>query len=259
MKNNLLKVFAIVIICLFSVSLLNNSYATSVCTIKGFFSPSNPQPGQEVTIDVSASQINEGIAGVQFTLDYEAEKFELISATPTSEWDLTQTESLIVLMTKTSEVTTNTGTLATIKLKVKDDASLSTTSIKLTNIAVTTDDSDLVTIGEISQDITITSKQGQQENSSSESNNTPTNVVPNNNNTNQNNSYPIDNNVDANKIVVVNGNSSNGSSAKNADSSSATKTLPKTGNAKVLPIIITIGIITLGVGITSYKKYNNIK
>ena len=253
MKNNVLKVFAIMIICLFSMSLLSSCYAASVCTIKFVTSPSNPQPGQRVTIEVSATEINEAIAGVGFTLEYDADIFEVVNATATEAWEITQTESLFTLLTKNYEATTTTGKLATIVLKVKDDASLGTTDITFANIEATTDDADVVTIGSQTQEITITSSEGQEVNPPSEENTTPTNsVVP------SNTTYPT-NDVDNNRIVLVNGNSTNSSTPKSSDSSASKTSLPKTGISKILPIVITITILAAGISFITYKKYKGIK
>ena len=130
MKNNVLKVLTILIISILVIGVLNNSYAVSVCTIKGNFSPNNPNPGQEVTIDISATEINEAIAGVGFTLEYDAEKLDIVSSTATELWEISQTETLFTILTKNFEATNNTGKIATLKLKVKENATISETTIK---------------------------------------------------------------------------------------------------------------------------------
>lgn len=192
MKNKVLKALIMFIISIISIGILNNSYAVSVCTIKGEFSPNNPIPGQEVTIDISATEINEAIAGLSFSLEYDEEKLDFVSATATDLWEISQTETLFTILTKNYEATNNTGKIATIKLKVKENASASETTIEFTNIEATTDDGDSVTIGDISSKINIGTKSEQQENNTSENDTTPaedtqTNVKPDNDNNNENN------------------------------------------------------------------------
>ena len=287
MKNKVLKILSMFIIIALYIGLLNNSYAASVCTIKGVFSPSNPQPGQEVTIDISATEINEGITGLSFSLEYDAEKFEIISATATDEWELSQTESLYTILTKNYEATTSTGKVATLKLKVMENAPISQITLKLTNIEVTTDDADSVAVGDISQSINIIAKEEQQENNPSENDNTPEEDKPSNvesdneNNENTNNESINDNSnnnnnqnqqptekpansteIDNNKIVVVNKDTNSGSSTKteltNKDSSTIDKSLPKTGRPIIYTIAIVVALIGVGASFIVYRKYKNI-
>ena len=280
MKNNVLKILTILIISVLAIGVLNNSYAVSVCTIKGNFSPNNPNPGQEVTIDISATEINEAIAGVGFTLEYDTEKFDIITVTDTDSWEIDRSENSFTLVTKNREAITNTGKIATVKLKVKDNAPISESTIKLTSIEVATDDGDLVSIGDISEIINITAKEEQQENQHSGGNDTkpeennPTDVdserenenTNNNNNDNQNEQQTqkptTSTDVDSNKIVVVNGNKNSGSSTKaessSKDSSITNKSLPKTGITTICIGAIVIALIGMVASFMAYRKYKNI-
>ena len=251
MNNKKLKVLIMLIISILSIGILKNSYAVSVCTIKGEFSPNNPIPGQEVTIDISATEINDAIAGLGFSLEYDAEKFDIVSATATDLWEISQTETLFTILTKNFEATKNTGKIATIKLKVKENVSTSETTIKLTNVEVTTDDGGSVNIGDISETINITTKEGQQENKPSENDAKPTEKPT------------ISTEVDNNKIVDVNGKTNSGASTKdestNKDASTTNKLLPKTGVNMVYTIAITVVLIGMGASFAAYRKYKNIK
>lgn len=274
MKNNVLKILAFMIIGLICISALNTSYAASVCTIKGFFSPSNPKQGQEVTVEISADQINEAIAGVGFTLEYDTELFDYISEEVAEEWDLTKTDSLFTILTKNNEATTKTGKIIAIKLKVKENVNISTTPIKISHIEVTTDTADTVNIEDITQEINITSnqeqEQGQQEQEQEEQeqqeqqeqqNNIPaeTENKDNNQNNNSSNEKPTTTtDVDTNRIKVINGDKSNNDSLQKTDSSTATKKLPKTGIATISFITIAISIIVSIICYNAYRKYKNI-
>ena len=294
MKKNVLKVLIMLIISILAIGILNNSYAVSVCTIKGELSPNNPNPGQEVTIDISATEINEAIAGLSFTLEYDAEKLEMISATATDLWKMDISENSFTIITQNNEAITNTEKIVTIRLKVKDNAPISESTIKLTHIEVATDDADAVTIEDISNDINIVAKSEQQENKPSGDDNKPaedkpTDVDSENENNNENNSNNENNNnnnnnnektnndnqnqqptekpststeVDNNKIVVVNGNTNRGSSTKaessNKDASTTNKSLPDTGLTMIYTIAIAVVLIGMGASFIAYRKYKNI-
>lgn len=273
MKNNVLKILAFMIIGLICISALNTSYAASVCKIKGFFSPSNPKQGQEVTVEILADQINEAIAGVGFTLEYDTELFDYISEEVAEEWDLTKTDSLFTILTKNNEATTKTGKIIAIKLRVKENASISTTPIKISHIEVTSDTADTVNIEDITQEINITSnqdqeqEQGQQEQEQEQQeqqeqqNNIPaeTENKDNNQNNNSSNEKPTTTtDVDTNRIKVINGDKSNNDSLQKTDSSTATKKLPKTGIATISFITIAISIIASIICYNAYRKYKNI-
>lgn len=252
MKNKVLKVFLTVIIILCGGILLNNSYAASVCTIKGFFSPNNPSIGQEVKIEISATQINEGINELKFNLEYDLKKFELESVNANNKWNVIQTENLFEISTKNHEVTTETGKIITIFLKVKNNTSISSTTIKLSNITVTTEDEATVKIGDIEQEISINENAEPQDKNTIKDENV---VVPENTIKKEEGKTDIDNTSieNSNKIQITN---ENGSLSKNnIDSSTTNKILPKTGINNIIEISIILTIIVIISSYIAYRKY----
>lgn len=271
MKNRVIKFFAVIIISLICISLLNYSYAGSPCTPFASLKPSNPQPGDEITIDFSFTNIHDPVTSISFYLKYEHEKFEYVDAIATDFWNISVIEDNFFISSKNNEATTTTGKFATIKLKVKDNAVASTETIEWKDIDVGFDDrSSYKFEKEYEKDWTVTIQQKngtQNENTSGGNTNTSggDNNTPGGNTSNSGGS-PIGNtnggrssdSIDESKIVTINGNSSNAGSTKGSDASTTTKTLPKTGRST----IITLGIVlaTLGIAFSYvwYRKYKNI-
>ena len=169
MKLRLLKIILLLIIIL-CICVFNNSYATSVGTIKGFFKPNNPLPGDEVMVQISSTQLNEGITTVSFDLEYDGEKLDFVSDTPTENWKLTKQENTYTLTTEDGNATTTTGEIVTIKLKVTENAPISTSIIKITKLQLITEDKTKVSIGDITEEIKITAEEQKQQPEQQEAN-----------------------------------------------------------------------------------------
>ena len=280
MNKKIFKIMVIMIIMLLiSAGLMNSTYAAdepNPCVVDFGrtypITPSNPLPGQEITIQPVIKDITYPIATVSFVIDYDSTKIEFVSKEGTDEWDLDLIGTTFTATTKTKESTTKTGKLGTIKLKVKDDATKSDTVLKFTKVSAVGDDYKPISIGDISTTINISNKEDQYVNPPADTNNEPTNTVPdnnnNNNNANNNNNNPSNvqntekpatsSDVDNNKIVVVNGNTGNNNSTKNGDVSTATKNLPKTGVKTISILTIAIAMITMIISYRAYRKYKNI-
>ena len=282
MKNKKLKVFAIIIISLLmSISFANSIFAAEIpCKPKYFFNPSNPLPGQQITCEVSLTEIKESIAGICFVLEYDAEKIEFVQTAAESGWTKDVQDTTVFFYTANSEGTTKTGKIGTFTFKVKDNAVKSDTTIKIMIQQVALDNSEVVDegFGEVTQVINISEKENS--NSPSGTNNEVSNNdnenSNNNDNTNENNNN-VNNNqneqqtqkpttstdVDSNKIVVVNGNKNTSSSTKaestSKDTSTTNKSLPKTGaNMIYYAIAITVALIGMVASFMAYRKYKNV-
>ena len=303
MINKVLKLFPILIISvLISMNLSNSVYAVDesiACRVdfgKTYpITPSNPLPGQEITIQPVIKDITYPIAMVSFVIEYDSTKIEYVSKEGTDDWDLDLDGTTFIATTKTKEPTAKTGKLGTIKLKVKDDATKSDTALKFTKVSVVGDDYNPITIEDISIIINISSKDDQyvnppadtnneeqvnnnnnNENTNNENNNNENNNNINNNNENNNNNANSNNNnkeqqtqkpststdVDNSKIVVINGNINSGSSTKaessSKDSSTTNKSLPKTGITTICTGAIVIALIGMVASFMAYRKYKNI-
>ena len=267
MKNKVLKVFAILIISvLVSFCLIHNTYADApICKISfGTIKPNNPTPGQELTIEPKLTEINQAVAAVQFLIKYDSELFEVVTEKAADDWILDKQGTTYFATTKTGEATDKIGTIATIKLKVKDNAPKTKTTITITSIIVTGDDAEPVEFPDTDPvEITISSKEDQTENHSTDTNKETTNVDNNVNNnpsnTQQTEKPTTSTEVDNNKIVVVNGDTTSTVSSNKADSSSSTKNLPKTGSTRMLHMVIVVAVAITSISFISYRKYKNIK
>ena len=301
MINKVLKLFPILIISvLISMNLSNSVYAVDesiACRVdfgKTYpITPSNPLPGQEITIQPVIKDITYPIAMVSFVIEYDSTKIEYVSKEGTDDWDLDLDGTTFIATTKTKEPTAKTGKLGTIKLKVKDNATKSDTALKFTKVSVVGDDYNPITIEDISIIINISSKDDQyvnppadtnneeqvnnnNNNNNNENNNNENNNNINNNNENNNNNANSNNNnkeqqtqkpststdVDNSKIVVINRNTNNGSSTKaessNKDASTTNKSLPDTGLTMIYTIVIAVILIGMGASFIAYRKYKNI-
>lgn len=282
MGNKVLKLFAILIISvLISMNLSNSVYAADeliACRVdfgKTYpITPSNPLPGQEITIQPVIKDIIYPIAMVSFVIEYDSTKIEYVSKEGTDDWNLDLDGTTFMATTKTEEATTKTGKLGTIKFKVKDDATKSDTTLKFTEVSAVGDDYNPITIEDISIIINISSKEDQNVNPSADTNNEEqdnnNNNNENNNNANSNNNNneqqtqkpSTSNDVDNSKIVVINGNTNTGSSTKaestGKDTSTTNKVLPKTGMTTICTSAIAVALIGMGASFIAYRKYKSI-
>ena len=287
MINKVLKLFPILIISvLISMNLSNSVYAVDesiACRVdfgKTYpITPSNPLPGQEITIQPVIKDITYPIAMVSFVIEYDSTKIEYVSKEGTDDWDLDLDGTTFIATTKTKESTTKTGKLGTIKLKVKDDATKSDTDLKFIKVSVVGDNYNPITIEDISIMINISSKDDQHVNPPADTNNEEqdnnNNNNENNNNENNNNANSNNNNneqqtqkpstsndVDNSKIVVINGNTNTGSSTKaestGKDTSTTNKVLPKTGMTTICTSAIAVALIGMGASFIVYRKYKSI-
>ena len=268
MKFKLLKVI-LLLISISCICVFNNSYATSVGTIKGFFKPNNPSPGDEVIVQISSTQLNEGITTLSFNLEYDAEKLEFVSDTPTENWKLAKQENTYTLTTKDGNATTTIGEILTTKLKVKENAPISTSIIKITKLQLITEDKAKVSIGDISEEIKITAEEQkqqpeQQETKKDEQKTSDASKQQEEQKQQGNDKQQSDiekmqsqDKYDESKIKTING-STNKESTKSSDSSAATKNLPKTGESKISAICLGAILILAPVSFILLKKYKNI-
>ena len=202
--------------------------------LSSFFTLLLGQPGDEITIDFSFTNIHDPVTSISFYLEYEHEKFEYVDAIATDFWDISVIEDSFFISSKNNEPTTTPGKFATIKLKVKDNVAASTETIEWKNIEVSFDDrSSYKFEKEYEQDwtVTIQPKNGSQGGNTAGGNTTGGNTTGGNNDRpgqNTNGGWWSSDSIDESKIVTINGNSSGAESAKGSDASTSSKSLPKT-------------------------------
>lgn len=270
-----MKKISVLIIVLFmlNIFMIGNVFAANVCKISANFNPSNPYQGNEVTIKISASEITEDIAAVGFTLNYDSDVFEFSGTEKADGWTIIPIEGIqFTIHTDSYEATRNAGTIGTIKLKVKNNAKLGNTLIKISGIEVAKDDSSTIKIGDLEQNILIQKE---------ESNNTNTNIDASTNtsantDTNTNTNTNTKTNTDTNTNTKADTNT-NTSSKENVSTSTEKKNtttnnekantkaenkktvLPYTGKAHLfIGSVLVIASIFVIISFKKYLKYKNV-
>ena len=239
----------LVIVFLLNFLIVGNVFADNICKISANFTPSNPNPGKEIKITVSAKDITEGISAVSFTLDYDSSIFEFTGVEKMGGWTISQTESSYSMITDDYNATTKSGDIGVIKLKVKDDAKAGNTSIKLTSIEVAKDDASIISIDDISQNITI--EEVNIEPSKETKTTSQENTVDSTKNTKQNTTKTT--NTVSKNDTKQNQKSVNSKETKNTKSKNMV--LPNTGNIiKGVSIAIILLLVTV-FSVFSYRKY----
>lgn len=158
MKNSIktkkaISIVLSVIILLFTTNVYaaNDSFKTVLST-----SASSVKRGETITITISLSDIaiesgEKGIGAYTAKLDFDSSILEYVSTSGTNKWEAPlYQEKQIVGNTTDGEVVKENQSIGTITFKVKENATLGETTIKLTNISGSNAQSDIS-----SQDSTV--------------------------------------------------------------------------------------------------------
>ena len=240
----------LIVVFILNICIIGSVFAANVCKISASFSPSNPNPGNELKISISASDITEGITAVSFTLDYDSQIFDFTGVEKADGWTISQTENLFSMITDDYNATSKSGKIGVIKLKVKEGASLGNTSIKLTSIKVAKEDASIISIGEINQNITIEKVSTKPSENTTNTNTNTTNNTKNTNNTA--NSESVNTNTNSAKSNTSTNNEKNNNNVETKKAESKNSNLPYTGYAiKGIGLLLVVIIFS----IFSYKKY----
>ncbi len=161
MKNNIniKKMIAIVLIII--LALTSNTYGASD-SFKTNLTVDNSQVrrGQNITITIALSDIaiesgEKGIGAYSARIDFDSSVLEYVSTKGTDKWEAPfYKDSLITGNTNDAQVVKTNQDIGTIIFKVKDDAKLGDTTIKLVNFLGSTASSD-VTSADTSIKVTI--------------------------------------------------------------------------------------------------------
>lgn len=242
-----IKTIALLGIILLLIAQVTYVYATDIPT--GEFDANLTVDKQEVhrgdTIQVTfgianISNIGEGIFGIEGDFEFDQDVFELVTqADFTSEtgWDAVSYNEEVedvefgkFAITRSAEHTTEDGNVFTVTLKVKEDAPLEETTIRITNI-LATDSNESVTTAEATANVSVVAEDTEE---------------PGNENQNSN--------------IIINGGSNNvntGNQIENNDvtDTTAPKELPHAGLASyIVPAIFVIALISF----IAYLKYKKI-
>lgn len=193
----------LIVVFILNIFVVGNAFATNVCKISASFNPNNPYLGKEVSIKISVSEITEEISVVGFTLNYDSNIFEYSGIEKADGWSIIPIEGIrFNIHTDSYEGTKTAGAIGTIKLKVKDNANLGNTLIKISDIEVAKDDASTIEIGDLEQNISI---QKEETNNTSTDTNTSTNTnTDTNTNTNTSTNTNIDTNTSTNTSTNTN-------------------------------------------------------
>ncbi len=119
-------------------------------------SPSNPEVGQNVTIEISLSELKDGVKSVSFTLDIDDDVLEILQVLAGEGWQSNVQGKTVTITTTDGQATTTTGKIATVTLKVKDDAVANTESaISLRAIQVVGESGPLEGFNDLTRTITV--------------------------------------------------------------------------------------------------------
>ena len=249
------KTIALLSIILLLIAQVTCVYATDVPT--GEFEANLTVDKQEAhrgdTIQVTfgianISNIGEGIFAIEGDFEYDQNIFELVAqADFASEtgWDAVayndeadNIEFGKFAITRSAEHTTEDGNVFTVTLKVKENAPLEETSIRITNI-LATDSIESVTTAEVATGVSVVAED------TGEPGNETGNEIGNEN---------------QNSNIIINGGSNNvntGNQIENNDvtDTTAPKELPQAGLASyIVPAIFVIALISF----IAYLKYKKI-
>ncbi len=156
------SVLLIIFIMLF-ILFIGNAFAVSdtVARLSVNVTPNNPAVGEEVKINIGFSEISEGVKSVKFSLNYDDNVLEYKGATAGEGWTSSLEENNFTISTTNNEVTTQTGTILTITLEVKEGVGANTQSIlSLTSISVETDTETVDDFNDLSTTLTIRKTEG---------------------------------------------------------------------------------------------------
>lgn len=202
----------------------NDSFKTTIATTN-----TQVKRGDTVTITIGLKDIaiesgEKGIGGYTANIKFDSSVLEYVSTNGTDKWEAPFYQNgLITGNTKDGEVVKTTQSIGTITFRVKKDAQIGETDIRLTNFSGTTAENDVDTDD---QNIKIT-------------------IIGDNSN-NNNNSNNSNDNSNSNNNNINNENKTNGSNYIKNDILASGR-LPKAGDQKVTLIVCILLVIICSV------------
>lgn len=291
------KLVSVVIISILVLSmfLVNAVYAATECEVEMKPNNTTAELGQTIEVKISVSKLNIDapnetyLTGIEGNFKFNENVFDAISKSDfvgANSWKIQtynpQTGYILIMKDPTVGTASKAEDVATVNLKVKSNATVGFSDIKLESAiakcySTRTEDVSNITIAQaVVTGVTVNAAQEQNPTPSNPINNNPTPDTPTNNNPTNNN--PTNNNPTNNNPAPSNpfnntpapvNNSSNGSTSNSgtatstgttkAQDTTASKTsssLPKTGSETILPIILAIGVVGT-VALIRYRKMNN--
>lgn len=249
----------LLIIFILSISFGVNASSTDKYDIVLSANNTKVKPGDAITISLKVDNINiqsgeKGIGAYEGTLLYDSNVFEEVTIKGNDNWDTPAlNEGRFTSVKSNGECTNVSQEIASITLKVKENATLGSTKIQIKDFEASNGQENITTAD---KDITLTIEAKKD---NSDGNNT---IVDDNNTVKDDNNTIVDDNNtiidDDKKPSQVPSGSKDQSSDKNSsmsaneNKSSSQNKLPYAGISETLVIVIVIVIVG---GVFSYIKY----
>ena len=258
-KNIICIILAIVLLFATKVYAANDSFQTTLSTNK-----SSIKRAETVTVTIGLRNISiesgeKGIGAYTAKLDYDTSVLEYQSSNGTNKWEAPLLQgNLIVGNTKDGEVVKTEQSIGTITFKVKDNAKLGETTIKLINFSGSTASTDVtannttVTINILDKDNGNQGGSGTQAGSGTQTgggtqtgSGTQTGGASQTENKNpQEDESQVESEIQDENTNNQNTEMDNSSNTNKKEDSQNTETLPQTGNSNtVINILFSLSII----------------
>ena len=242
----------LLIIFILSISFGVNASSTDKYDIVLSANNTKVKPGDAITISLKVDNINiqsgeKGIGAYEGTLLYDSNVFEEVTIKGNDNWDTPAlNEGRFTSVKSNGECTNVSQEIASITLKVKENATSGSTKIQIKDFEASNGQENITTAD---KDITLTIEAKKD---NSDGNNT---IVDDNNTVKDDNNTIIDDNKKPEQVPSGSKDQSsnkNSSMSANENKSSSQNKLPYAGISETLVIVILIVIVG---GIFSYIKY----
>lgn len=272
MRKRVLKILLILVIAF--VSLNNSTFAADICTISLVPNKTQIKPGESVTFEVRATNINDSKGIILFAayVNYDDNALTFNTANIGGDgWSGTVSENYISMQRTSLEPSKENQVIAKLTFTAKSNASVANKTIGLENISVTTETNTYDNLKNVSENFSIVESTPQ--------NTIPENVVPQNEvpaNEIPTNEIPVNevpqNEIPANEILeneidenIIKDNEVEDKNqisqenliddGKKEDATrSKDRVLPQTGTAEIVGAIALVLLIISAV--IFHKKYN---
>ncbi len=272
-KSLIFKKIIYIVLAILLISTVN-VYAADSFKTKLSVDSSSKKLEDEVVVTISLSNIaiesgEKGIGAYTAKVDFDSSVFEFVETSGTKNWEAPMYEDgLIVGITAQGNVAKEDQEIGSITFKVKKDAKLGETTIKLTNFSGSSVASD-IDAKDSSVKINITTKNGSNNNNSEDNNDNKDSNNANqsnqnnndsNNKDNQNNNSSKDSGSESKKDSNQNNNQINFYSKSKTDDDKSESKLPFTGTSGIIIyIVIAIAVLILIRMLIIRKIYNKQK
>lgn len=242
------KIMSVLIIFIFLICCFSSVYAADE-NVSVTLSKSKLKEGDTFVMTVSAKN-NAGLNGINATVEYDKNVIQLVESklVDTANWSEYDSFPKLTAMWKTSNSSTKSAKIYTIKFKVKKVEKNKTSNIKLKGITLSLNSANDVKLGDITKKVSLQTSSSKKTNTSKKT----SSALSNSSSSSGSTSSSKNNNSSEIKKITTNRSSSSDDSKVIEISTNSKEDLPKTGKNIVLKILIPVMIV---VTIVFYKKY----